>query len=352
MIARALVYAVVTLSLFWSSLSFANPRIYPDDVFDELLLLFDIADAFTQEININDENILINRYPGRALSDFDRNQSGSFTFLGGDALLDLDLAIQQFTHDSVDYDQDGLLGFYELECKNANRAEDVEAIILRPTLSQSVPGENDGDQDCDGDGISNLEEIQHQLDPLDYIDGNLDSDADGIINRDEALIGSNPFDGDSDQDGISDAIEIGDINNPLDEDNDGILDVIDDDCDVVAEADRPLSSHQSGVCQGQQLICDLAQGGWRDPYDHEIDHFESIESTCDGLDNDCDGQVDELIDGFCELSDQAVFLFSTVMTTWETLNDDEYSMRGGSIAQAATPSSNAEYRLYGRMMMY
>jgi hypothetical protein len=48
-----------------------------------------------------------------------------------------------------------------------------------------------------------------------------------------------------------------------------------------------------GVCVGQEesgALC--VQGGWLCAFDW-VDTYESVETSCDGLDNDCDGLVDE-----------------------------------------------------------
>ena len=56
----------------------------------------------------------------------------------------------------------------------------------------------------------------------------IDSDNDGLSNDEEASIGTNPNNQDSDGDGILDADEVGDdINNPIDTDSDGIIDALD-----------------------------------------------------------------------------------------------------------------------------
>jgi len=55
-----------------------------------------------------------------------------------------------------------------------------------------------------------------------------DDDGDGLLGGVEAAIGTDPNNDDSDGDGIKDDVEVGpDINNPLDEDGDGIIDALD-----------------------------------------------------------------------------------------------------------------------------
>jgi gliding motility-associated-like protein len=55
-----------------------------------------------------------------------------------------------------------------------------------------------------------------------------DTDMDGLTDEEENTLGTNPDNEDSDDDGILDGVEIGDdVQNPLDEDNDGIIDALD-----------------------------------------------------------------------------------------------------------------------------
>ncbi|MBT8235447.1 MAG: gliding motility-associated C-terminal domain-containing protein [Bacteroidia bacterium] len=59
-------------------------------------------------------------------------------------------------------------------------------------------------------------------------DCDVDTDGDGLFDGEEATLGTNPLEQDTDEDGIDDFTEVGpDINNPLDEDNDGIINALD-----------------------------------------------------------------------------------------------------------------------------
>jgi hypothetical protein len=208
----------------------AVPRAYPAEVFDDLLLLFDIVTAYLYEVNVADDGARDARFNNREFTDFDRDRNGSFN-VGQSALQDMDLAIKQFNHDVVDYDRDGLLGFYELECRFANRAPGAPEVELSPGFAQTRAGIYDGDRDCDGDLMTNLEELRNGLDPLDFSDGADDFDDDGLSNTDEKEIGTDPFNPDSDGDGVDDGTEVGDPDNPSDGDGDGIPDVLDGDND-------------------------------------------------------------------------------------------------------------------------
>ena len=80
------------------------------------------------------------------------------------------------------------------------------------------------------------------------------------------------------------------INPEANEDCNGI----DDDCNGMTDDNLmpPLNPLQSGVCSGSVMIC-TGVGGWVEDY-AGVAGYEADEITCDGLDNDCDGMVDEM----------------------------------------------------------
>jgi hypothetical protein len=78
----------------------------------------------------------------------------------------------------------------------------------------------------------------------------------------------------------------------IDNDGDGLIDAAD------ASLLLPLCENQVGVCNGVQKTSDLCQSGiWLtcaiSNYASGSPGFEPTETSCDGLDNNCDGQVDE-----------------------------------------------------------
>ncbi|MCP5543957.1 MAG: DUF1800 domain-containing protein [Akkermansiaceae bacterium] len=73
--------------------------------------------------------------------------------------------------------------------------------------------------DGDGDGMTDLAELDHGFDPA-VADATADADDDGIPNHTEVSLGTDPHHPDSDRDGIDDGDEAGHGTSPLDADSD------------------------------------------------------------------------------------------------------------------------------------
>ncbi len=74
---------------------------------------------------------------------------------------------------------------------------------------------------------------------------------------------------------------------------DSVCDDVDSDCDGVADEDYSEPAEvQVGVCAGAMKVCTV--GASQEPdYSAHSASYEALESLCDGLDNDCDGDVDD-----------------------------------------------------------
>ncbi|MFT5431625.1 MAG: hypothetical protein ACI9OJ_002322, partial [Myxococcota bacterium] len=74
-------------------------------------------------------------------------------------------------------------------------------------------------------------------------------------------------------------------------------DGIDNDCDGATDEDiidggAPCLNSGSGVCKGEPVTSVCQNGIFACSYDN-VTNYEASEQSCDGLDNDCDGQTDE-----------------------------------------------------------
>src|SRR6185503_10952838 len=70
--------------------------------------------------------------------------------------------------------------------------------------------------DIDGDGMPDLWESSHGLDPANPADAALDPDADGLVNLRELEAATDPFTPDTDGDGLNDGAEVASRLDPLD----------------------------------------------------------------------------------------------------------------------------------------
>ncbi|MCA9559413.1 MAG: hypothetical protein KC583_12710, partial [Myxococcales bacterium] len=164
------------------------------------------------------------------------------------------------------------------------------------------------DRDFDGDGLSNETEGQIGTDPR-----LVDTDGDGEDDRTEIGPGDEPLD--TDGDGIIDALE-SDI---LDSDGDGVSDEqdpcnddptcptppvercngVDDDRDDVIDEDFELGAGCTvgiGACAREGVrVCDESGEAIR----CDVNPGSPVDETCNGVDDDCDGQTDEGVLNAC-----------------------------------------------------
>ncbi len=210
--------------------------------------------------------------------------------------------------------------------------------------------------------------------PLDQsICGELDSDGDGLTDNTEDAIGTDKDDPDTDGDGVQDGAEVVDPNDPADTDGDTIIDALDDDDDNdgIPSADEdlagtgdPRDTDSDGDLTPDYLdddddddgvpTADEDYDGDGDPADNDadgdgdpdyldpdsdddgtgdasdcapIDDSVNPAATeiCDGIDNDCDGTVDE-----SDASDAS---------TWYADTDgDGYGDPGSALSACTQPS--------------
>jgi len=77
---------------------------------------------------------------------------------------------------------------------------------------------------------------------------------------------------------------------------------VDDDCDGHLDEEEdlqpPPGDRQFGVCSGSAKAC-AGSDGWVEPDYGALRRYEDPETSCDGEDNDCDGLIDEGADADC-----------------------------------------------------
>ena len=83
-----------------------------------------------------------------------------------------------------------------------------------------------------------------------------------------------------------------------------VCDGQDNDCDALIDEDLDWKEtdacNTKGVCASPTLTAEcFGEAGWECHYD-QIDNYESVEVSCDNLDNNCDGIVDAAVCQICE----------------------------------------------------
>ncbi|MFT7579910.1 MAG: hypothetical protein ACI9MR_001577 [Myxococcota bacterium] len=146
------------------------------------------------------------------------------------------------------------------------------------------------------------------------VDPAADDDRDGLINGLEAALGTDPFAADSDDDGTDDIDELTTGRANVDTDGDGIPDALessvsdaDSDCitdeldaeNDVSNADLspliPKLCRMEGACGAEGAVLSVECPGDATTavcVYTSVPNYESLEATCDELDNDCDGTAD------------------------------------------------------------
>ena len=111
-----------------------------------------------------------------------------------------------------------------------------------------------------------------------------DDDGDGLLGGEEATLGTDPADPDTDGDGIDDGTEVGpDVDNPLDEDEDGIIDalesnILDADNDGVNDQQDPANNNPC-LPNRENGVCDF--DGDDIPDSEEIENGSDPDNPCD-----------------------------------------------------------------------
>ena len=182
---------------------------------------------------------------------------------------------------------------------------------------------SDPTNDCDGDGVTNEDEIADGTNPNDPCDfvlssqtvavnsswNDLDCDNDGVTNGEEIIIGTDPLDEDTDGDGVLDGDEVLDGTDP----NDPCDFVLSSQTVAVDNSWNDLDCDNDGVTNGEEIIIGT------DPLDEDTDG--------DGV---LDG--DEVSDG-TDPNDPCDFVLSSqtvaVDSSWNDLDCDNDGVTNG-----------------------
>jgi hypothetical protein len=182
-----------------------------------------------------------------------------------------------------------------------------------------------------------------------------DDDLDGLINSLEVGLTINPEKSDTDEDGKLDPDELAPDFSALDGDGDGLIDALesvledaDGDCladELDADDKRPSSETlarvaevcpTAGVCGAEgavlSVLCpDGLTGEARCDF-RRVEAYQSDEVSCDGADNDCDGQTDEV----CGL------VYEGLLGHWRLDSDGADSGPYGDdgVVESATPTTD------------
>lgn len=177
----------------------------------------------------------------------------------------------------ADNDQDAISDVNDPDDDNDGINDELDAFPFDPTETADIDNDgigNNTDTDNDNDGYSDIDEItsgSNHLDPnvvpadndkdglSDFNDP--DDDNDGLSDTNEQIIGTDPFNPDTDGDGVSDGLEVGDPNAPIDSNNDGKLDVF----DTFNDSDEDgLSNFIEGIIGSSPMQRDSDGDGYRD----------------------------------------------------------------------------------------
>jgi len=201
---------------------------------------------------------------------------------------------------------------------NVSEATQHDLVVLTSTGDEDGDGITNQDEinltgtnpllaDSDGDGVSDLVEIGPSYSSplnttggalIDALNPNNDSDGDGLNNQEEVNFGSNPLSTDSDADGLDDVVEqaLGLNPNSADSDNDGTNDIAED-----SDSDGLPNGVEISLGTDPKLVDSDGNGVDDGDEDHDGDGLSNLIEVNAGLnpsktDSDSNGISDNIED--------------------------------------------------------
>ncbi|NHF58330.1 T9SS type B sorting domain-containing protein [Flavobacteriaceae bacterium TP-CH-4] len=167
-------------------------------------------------------------------------------------------------------------------------------------------------------------------------DCDVDTDGDGLFDGPEASLGTDPNDEDTDGDGLLDGEEVGDdIENPLDEDGDNIIDALesnvsDADSDGVVDQQDPDNTNPC-IPNNNNSLCDTDDDGITDG--EEIENGTDPNNACDPdpENENCNTEID--LEVLKVIDNEAATIGDEVTFTVTATNLSEIRTRGIRIAE-------------------
>lgn len=183
-----------------------------------------------------------------------------------------------------------------------------------------------------------------------------DVDGDGLLGGEEALLGTDPNNPDTDGDGINDGDEVGDdVTNPLDEDNDGLIDalesdILDADNDGVNDQQDPANANPC-IPDNSVGLCDTDGDGISDG-DEEASGSDPFDACDPNLTPDCnpspiDLQLTKIVDNPDAVIGDAIVFTVTVTNLSDSkvksIKIDEIITTGFEYVSHVTSSADDMY---------
>lgn len=183
-----------------------------------------------------------------------------------------------------------------------------------------------------------------------------DEDGDGLLGGEEALLGTDPINPDTDGDGINDGDEVGDdVTNPLDEDNDGLIDalesdILDADNDGVNDQQDPANANPC-IPDNSVGLCDTDGDGISDG-DEEASGSDPFDACDPNLTPDCnpspiDLQLTKIVDNPDAVIGDAIVFTVTVTNLSDSkvksIKIDEIITTGFEYVSHVTSSADDMY---------